>query len=107
MTEGILTIALSKRTTFLHRKADKETKRVATKNQGKAITFAPNPVLMIPQDNDARFRIKREEILILFNCEDTHGRNGARRSFFAQGTVFPKGDLLERTHTLDDPFSSK
>ncbi len=104
MTKGILTIALSKRTTFLHHEADKETKRVATKNRGKAIAFTPNPVLMIPQDNDTRFRTKGEEILILFNCEDTHGRDGARCSFFAQCTVFPKGDLPERTHTLDAPF---
>jgi hypothetical protein len=104
MTESILTITLSKGTMFLHRKADKEAKRVATKNRGKAIAFAPNPVFMIPQSNDARFHTKGAEILILFDCEDTHGRDGARRSFFTQSTVFPKGDLPERTHTLDAPF---
>jgi len=104
MTEGILTITLSKKMTFLHREADKEMKRVATKNRGKAIAFAPNPVFMISQSNDARFCTKRAEILILFDCEDTHGRDGARCSFFTHGTVFPKGDLPERTHTLDAPF---
>jgi hypothetical protein len=104
MTEGILTITLLTGAMFLHRKADKEAKRVAMKNRGKAIAFAPNPVFMIPQSNDARFHTKGAEIIILFDCEDTHGRDGARRSFFTQSTVFPKGDLPERTHTLDAPF---
>ena len=107
MTEDILAIARSKMMTFLHCKADKETKRVATMNRGKAIVFAPNPVLMIPQDNDTRFRTKREKILILFYCEDTHGRYGARRSFFVKGTVFPKGVFPETTHTLDALFFFK
>ena len=105
MIEGILTIALLKRTMFLHCKADKETTRVATKHQGKVIAFAPNPVFIIPQDNNTQFWIEEEGIpLILFNCEDTHGRNGARCSFFAQGTEFPKVDLPERTHTLNALF---
>ena len=104
MTEGILTITLSKRMTFLRREAVKETKRVAMKNQGKVIAFPPKPVFMISQSNDARFRTKRVEILILFDCEDTHGRDGARHSFFTQRTVFPKGDLPEHIHTLDAPF---
>ena len=76
---------------FLHPKTDKERKRVATKNWGKVIDFAPNPVLMIPQDNDTRLRTKREEIIILFNCEDTHGRYGVRGSFFCARHGIPQG----------------
>ena len=108
MTEGIRTITLSKGTTFLHREADKETKRDATKNRGKAIAFAPNPVFMIPQSNDARFRTKGAEILILFDCEDTHGRDGARRSFFTQSMVFPPRVIFRNVPILSMPrFSSK
>jgi hypothetical protein len=80
MTKGILTIALSERTAFFHREADQETKRVATKDGGKAIALAPNSVFVIPQNNNARLSPKREEIFILFNCEDTHGRYCARRA---------------------------
>jgi len=52
MTKGILTITLSKRTTFFYREADQETKRVATKDGGKAIAPAPNSVFVISQGGD-------------------------------------------------------
>jgi hypothetical protein len=48
MTKSILTIALLEGTTFFHREADQETKRVATKDGGKAIALTPNPVFVIP-----------------------------------------------------------
>ena len=70
MTEGILTVALTKRTVFFYCEADEETKRVATKDWGKMIAFAPNSVFVISQDNDTRLCPKREELFILFNCED-------------------------------------
>jgi hypothetical protein len=73
MTKGILTVALSKRTTFFDREADQETKRVTTKDGCKAIALAPSSFFMISQNDNARFSLKREEIFILFNCEDTHG----------------------------------
>jgi hypothetical protein len=104
VTEGILTVALTERTAFFHREADQETKRVATKDWGKTIAFAPNSVFVISQDNDARLCPKREELFILFNCEDTHGRDGTRRTLLAQCTILAKGDLLKRTHALNAPL---
>jgi hypothetical protein len=100
MTKCILTITLSKRTTFFYREADQETKRVATKDGGKSIALAPNSVFMISQNDNARFSSKREEVFILFNCEDTHGRDCARRAFLSQCAIFAKGDLFECTQTF-------
>jgi hypothetical protein len=100
MTKGILTIALLKRTTFFHCKADQETKRVTMKDRGKAIALAPNSVFVIPQNNNARLSPKREEIFILFHCEDTHGRDCVRRTFLAQCAILAKGDLFECTQTF-------
>jgi hypothetical protein len=100
MTKCILTIPLSKRTTFFYREADQETKRVATKDGGKSIALAPNSVFMISQNDNARFSSKREEIFILFNCEDTHGRDCARRAFLSQCSILAKGDLFECTQTF-------
>ena len=107
MTKGILTIALSKRTTFFYREADQETKRVTTKDGGKAITLAPNSVFVIPQNNNARLSPKREEIFILFNCEDTHGRDCARRALLAQCAIPTKGELLNVPKLSMPRFSSK
>ena len=101
MTEGILTVALTKRTVFVYRKADEETKRVTTKDWGKTIASAPNSVFAISQDNYGRLFPKREELFILFNCEDTHGRDGTRGAFLVQCTILTKGDLLKRTHALN------
>jgi len=100
MTKGILTIALLKRTMFFYREADQETKRVATKDGGKAIALAPNSVFVIPQNNNARLSLKREEIFILFNCEDTHGRDCVRRALLVQCAILAKGDLFECTQTF-------
>jgi len=47
IAEGILTIALSKRASFFHGKADQEMKRVATKNWCKFFAVTPNPFFSI------------------------------------------------------------
>ena len=107
MTEGILTVALTKRTAFFHHKADQESKRVATKDWGKTIAFAPNSVFVISQYNNARLSPKREELFILFNGEDTHGGNGTRRALLAQCTIFTKGDFLNVPMLSMPRFSSK
>jgi hypothetical protein len=104
VTEGVLTVALTERTAFFHCEADQETKRVATKDWGKTIAFAPNSILVISQDNDSRLCPKREELFILFNCEDTHGRDSTRRTFLAQSAILAKGDLPKRTHAFNAPL---
>jgi len=38
-----------------------------TKNWSESIAFTPKAVFMIAQDNDPRFRMKREKIFILFD----------------------------------------
>jgi len=95
MTKGILTIALSKRTTFFYHEADQETKRVATKDGGKAIALAPNSVLVIPQNNNARLSPKREEIFILFN------------TLLAQCAILPRVIFLNVPKLSMPRFSSK
>ena len=107
MTEGILTITLSKRMTFLRREAVKETKRVAMKNQGKVIAFPPKPVFMISQSNDARFHTKRVEILILFDCEDTQGGMVRGAPFLRKAGYSPRA-IFRNVPMLSMPrFSSK
>jgi hypothetical protein len=107
VTECILAIALPKRTTFFHSKANKETKRVTTKDRGKAVALTPNPVFVISQHNNTGLSTKREQIFILFDGEDTHCRDHARSALLAQGAIFPKGDLPERAHTFNALFFLK
>jgi hypothetical protein len=47
VTEGIFTVSLTKGASFFYCKTDKETKRVAKKNWGKTIAFAPNSFFLI------------------------------------------------------------
>ena len=66
LAEGVFTIPLTERRTLVDSKANQEMKTVLTKNESKTITFTPNSVLVIAQDNYSEFHVEGKEILIPF-----------------------------------------
>ncbi len=76
-------------------KTNQEMKTVLAKNGGEAIAFTPNSVLVIAQDNDSGFCKEGEEILILFNSQNTHGRDCLWCTFFMKRPIFPRVIFLK------------
>ena len=101
MAKGILTVALTKRTTRSHRHAGKKAKGILAKNGSKLLALLPNAVLMIPKDNDAGLGTERPEILILLDSKDTHRGNGAWSTLLTQGPIFTKSELGVSVEALD------
>jgi hypothetical protein len=67
LTKCIFAISLSQRAAFFNGEADKKPKGVAAKYRHILIAFAPNPVFVITQHNDAWFGTEREQIFILLD----------------------------------------
>jgi hypothetical protein len=59
LTEGILAIALAKGAARSDSHTREKLKPVLAKDRSKFITFLPDTVLVIPMDNNARFRPER------------------------------------------------
>jgi hypothetical protein len=55
LTESVCAVALTKGTMLLNSKANKESEAVLAKNGSKLIDLAPNSILMIPKNHNARF----------------------------------------------------
>ncbi len=83
-------VALFEGMTTFNGDTDQEPMGVVMENQRKSIGFTPNEILEVAKDNDPRFSAKRKEILILFDCEDGHGRNSLRSAFFVKHQILPQ-----------------
>ncbi len=57
LTESICAVTLTKGMTLLNREADKESEAVLAKDGSKLIALAPNLILVIPKNHNARFSI--------------------------------------------------
>jgi hypothetical protein len=93
LTEGVFAIALPKRAALLDGKADEEAERIATEDRSESIQLGPDVVFMISKYDNPRLSMEQEEIFILFNGQDAHGRNGFRSAFLAERPVLPKSDF--------------
>jgi hypothetical protein len=87
--------------------AREEKERILTKDRGELLALFPNTVLVIPKDNDARFCMKRAEILIFLDSEDTHLGDSMRGPFFPESTILTQCDLLIGIKSLDAVFLLK
>jgi hypothetical protein len=67
LAECVFAVALLQSLLLLNREASQKAQGILTKNRSEAITFTPNAVLMIAEDNDPRFCMKGKEIFILFD----------------------------------------
>ena len=61
----------------------------------------PITVLAIAKDHNAGFGPKREEILVLFDGKDAHGRDGAGSTTFTEGPILHEGELAKGAQGLD------
>jgi hypothetical protein len=93
LTEGVFAIALPKRAALLNGKADKEAERITTEDRSEPIRLGPEAVFMISKYDNPRLSMEREEIFILFNGQEAHGRNCFRSAFLAERPVLPKSDF--------------
>jgi hypothetical protein len=107
LTERVLAVALTKWMARSDGHAREETERILTKDRGKLLALFPNTVLVIPKDDDARFCMKRAEILIFLDSEDTHRGYGMRGPFFSESTILTQCDLLIGIESLDAAFLFK
>ncbi len=55
-------------TTCRYGHASKEAKKVLTKDGGKFVALAPNLILLVSKNNNARFGAKWTELLVLLDC---------------------------------------
>jgi hypothetical protein len=67
LAKCMFAIASAEGAMLLNHHRNQKPKRVATKNRGKAVVFAPNTVFVVAKDNNPRFCTKRIEILIMFD----------------------------------------
>ncbi len=93
LANSIFAIALTKRATLPNRHRNQEPKSVTAKNGGKTIALAPNTVFMVAQNNDPRLGLKRIEIFITFDRQNTHCRNGFWGAFLAKCLIFAQSDF--------------
>ncbi len=101
LAKGVLTVALMKRLVRIHCHAGKKAKGILAKDGSKLLALFPNAVLMIPKDDNAGFGPERPEILILFDCKDTHCVNGAWSTLLTQGPIFTKSERGVSVEALD------
>ena len=68
-------------------------------------TFLPDAVFEVAEDDNARLGAVGSEVLISFNCHNTHGRDGFRHTFreAAETAIFLEGDL-DIGVVGDEPF---
>ncbi len=84
-----------------------ETWGILAKDGSKFLAFFPHPVFVIAEDNDLRLCAKRAEILILFDCKDTHGGDCTRHTFLAEGMIFTKRNQYVGVELLNTAFLFK
>jgi hypothetical protein len=60
--------------------------------------------LWVTEDYDARFSAMREQILILLDRKDAHGRGSTWSPFLLEGAIFAKSDLTICVKRLKAPF---
>ncbi len=92
MAECVFAVTLTKRATVLDGHADEET-RIAPEDRRKLIRLGPDPVFMVPQNNNVGLGTVWKQIFIPLDCEDTHCGNGLRGTFFTECTIHAKGDF--------------
>jgi hypothetical protein len=99
LTKGIFAVTLTKWASFLDGQTYEETEGLIFKDRHKLFGFGPKAVFVITKDYDARFSAIREQILVLLDCKDAHGRDSMRSPFLLKGAIFAKSDctiFLER-----------
>jgi hypothetical protein len=68
---------------------------------------------VVTKDYDAKFSAMGEQIPILLDCKDAHGRDSAQSPFLSEGAIFAKSDhticvkRLKATFFCHDNSSTK
>ena len=75
------------------READHEMQRVGAKDGGIFLRLGPDAVLVVTEDNNVRLGTEGFEHFILFNGEDTHGRNSFCNSFGPKGAILREANF--------------
>jgi hypothetical protein len=93
LAKGVLAVSLFECTALFDGEADHQTHGVGAEDGSVLFGLRPHAILVISEDDDARFGAEGVKHLVFLNVEDAHGRNSFRNAFGPKGAVLREADL--------------